>query len=201
MVKFFKFLILIILSATIIIAFCSCCDSWQETYYTYEGVTIKRIDRDALTYFHYVDPNNPNEDSAYVCFKHSGLGGWFEADLIFNKDKSVEIVVLEGLVEESINEADISNAINRRFVPLGEKVIIKKDSMFRMREALFLEYPIDSPRHNVCYVCPATSCPVENSNNKKYQSEVLIVCKGGRHFLKRIKPFKIQYADSIVSKI
>ncbi|HOF16943.1 MAG TPA: hypothetical protein PLF32_09110 [Bacteroidales bacterium] len=86
---------------TILIS-CKIDNTHIETYYTYNNVTIRRVDSSCTkTYFYYIEDNNY---VGCIWFKYNGMNNYFRAYLVFNDDKSVDIVADYGYYESNIKD-------------------------------------------------------------------------------------------------
>lgn len=123
-----------------------------ETTYSCNNITIKRLDYEgANTSFTYMI----GEDTVgSVTYEHTGIGGWFDANIVF------------GLNNDVYFKGDC---------PLN--IIINDSSLFFIvnKES---ELP-NIGKENWCYVCPGIDFPVVVKRNAEYNSKVIIDCEGG----------------------
>lgn len=125
-----------------------------ETTYSCNNITIKRLDYEGSnTSFTYMI----GEDTVgSVTYEHTGIGGWFDANIVF------------GLNNDVYFKGDC---------PLN--IIINDSSLFFIvnKES---ELP-NIGKENWCYVCPGIDVPVVVRRNAEYNSKVIIDCKGGHY--------------------
>lgn len=73
--------------------FTACCDIYEETTYSYNGVIIKRIDECGKTIFFY---NNTSVDASKIIAEYSGINDGFKGYLKFEKEGKVVLLSGEG---------------------------------------------------------------------------------------------------------
>ena len=90
-----KFLITVIL-----LTFVSCVDEDHFIHYSYDGVTITRVDRGNAISFYYGNFNSSNM-LPKQCIKanYRGFDGFIDGYLVFKEDKIVKIIPMGGLFE------------------------------------------------------------------------------------------------------
>lgn len=71
------------------------CSKQKVIKYKYSGVTITRIDKNAATYFYYGDYDR-NYTKYNIKVEYSGFNNGIDAYLIFQPDKTVEIIHVMG---------------------------------------------------------------------------------------------------------
>ena len=75
--------------------FCACCEKRTEIIYTYEDLTITRIDRCSKSYFYYSNPN-VKKDVGYIWTEYHGLtNSWFNEFIEFDTINS-KVIIYEG---------------------------------------------------------------------------------------------------------
>lgn len=137
------------------------CDTHIETIYTYNGITIRRVDSSqATTYFYYMDEN---KTIGCIWFEYSGMNNFFRSYLVFNDDKSVDIV-------GDYCESDIQDT---------SKFSVKKWQEEINGKVVFYSLD-DSARGNGHCIYSCIKCePQQNMMWDGGLSEVKLNCKGG----------------------
>lgn len=136
------------------------CDNKQSNkiVYSYDGVTITRLDRDRVSYFYYGDYSKSNLDTISPYLKASYERGTdvMSAFLVFEKNKKVRFIKMHDKFEE-----------------------LKKDSLFYMYEfsenIAFIHWE-DSAKmkpDNIIRIDDATN--VEKEFNKNFKSKVTAI--------------------------
>jgi hypothetical protein len=91
--------------------FSACCDTHEETTYSYDGVTIERVDECGKTIFYY---NNTSADASRIFVEYSGINDGFKGYLKFeNGDK---VVLLSGDGHFKIENPDTSKFEYKRIL-------------------------------------------------------------------------------------
>ena len=85
----------------------SCCGLHTEVRYTYENITVVRIDECGKTTFYYED--NLGEKRGEIWLKYSGINDGFEGYLEFNKYQKVTLFISEGYFEKENIDTSLFN--------------------------------------------------------------------------------------------
>jgi hypothetical protein len=89
--RIFLFLILLLI-------FSSCCDTYIEVTYEYEGVKIKRVDECGVSTFYY---GEISDTSPRVWATYSGINDGFSGYLVFNENQKVMILSGDGYFQSA----------------------------------------------------------------------------------------------------
>lgn len=116
--RIFLFLILLLI-------FSSCCNTYIEVTYEYEGVVIKRVDECGVSTFYY---GEISDTSPRVWATYSGINDGFSGYLVFGKDH-VMILSGDGYFESSNNKG---KQINYRYIDITERPTLDKGVYYIM---------------------------------------------------------------------
>jgi hypothetical protein len=95
-IKIKKYIIIILFFLTL-----SCSERENIIYYTYNNTTVTRIDKGNEIYFYYGRLENIKLlPKPYIRATYSGFDDYIDAYLIFDKNKNVKIIRLNGLFDE-----------------------------------------------------------------------------------------------------
>lgn len=90
----------------LILFFVSCSEKESFIYYSYNNITVTRVDKGNVIRFYYGKFDNTlSLPDSYIKSTYSGFDGLMSCYMIFQEDKKVEFVITEGSFEE-INTDD-----------------------------------------------------------------------------------------------
>ena len=138
--------------------FCLCvliltsCERDRLTLYSYNGINLTRIDKDAETYFYYGDYRDksqlPNE---YIKATYSGFNYVMSSYVIFNNDKTITFVDMGDGIEKqgsSKNLKILEHKDNSSFLKWQETFQGKFDSVLRIVDVLEAEQQINKENNS-----------------------------------------------------
>jgi hypothetical protein len=132
--------------------FLTSCERDRLTVYSYNGVSLTRIDRDSETYFYYGDFRNetklPND---YIKATYLGLNYVMQSYVIFNNDKTLTFVDMGDGVQKNgqskfLNLAEYIE--NAKFIKWKKTFEYKFDSVLRIDDVLKIEKQINLENHS-----------------------------------------------------
>ena len=77
----------------LVLFFSACCDTHEETTYSYDGVIIERVDECGKSIFYY---NNTSADASRIIVEYSGINDGFKGYLKFEKEGKVVLLSGDG---------------------------------------------------------------------------------------------------------
>lgn len=81
-----------ILCISLLISLITSCSTENVIFYEYNGVTITRVENGNINYFYYGRFDKGEYPDNYIKSEYSGLNSGMQAYLVFNKNKTVEIL-------------------------------------------------------------------------------------------------------------
>lgn len=109
--KLIKIIGIIITLLLIVYIFIFFIQAKSKIYYEYNGVVITRVDYNSKAYFYYgkYEDNNFPNSFIEVEFDRINIDGGFEGYIIFNKDKTVDILISDGYDVGIVKKRKIGN--------------------------------------------------------------------------------------------
>jgi len=140
------------LSVCLCILFLSSCKRDRLTLYSYKGVNLTRIDKDAETYFYYGDFRDKSEfPSEYIKATYSGSNYLMSSYVIFNNDKTITFVDMGDGIEKQGSSKYLNvfeHKSNISFIKWQEGFQGKFDSLLRIDDVLKHEQAINKENNS-----------------------------------------------------
>ena len=128
----------------ILVLFLNSCKKKEEfIYYSYEDITVTRVDRENHIYFYYGKFENTDLlPKSYIEATYNGFDGVMDAFLIIEKDKTVKIVPIADLFDEINKDQKLKLERfehNIDFIKWVESIDKKYKNVYRLSNLLKLE--------------------------------------------------------------
>jgi len=126
--------------------FVSCSTKQKFIYYTYNNITVSRLDKENHIFFYYGKIKNLNNlPKSYIEATYSGFDGLVWGYLIFKENKNIEIKVLEGdfyKIGENSN-IEIINEDNPDYINWHNKEKRNYDNVLEFRDVIKSETKVN----------------------------------------------------------
>lgn len=119
---------------------CISCDSQSEITYSYNGVSIKRIDKYGKTTFYY---NEIQNNAPKIWVEYSGINDGFSGYLLFSKNKKVYLLSGDGYFQSK--NIDISK-FEYKEIGAYERPMLS-DSVYIIKDAIRYEKEFNNSFH------------------------------------------------------
>lgn len=146
-----------ILVLTLILSFVSCSKRNNFIYYTYNTITVSRLDKDNHIFFYYGKIETTNHlPESYIEATYSGFDGLIWGYLIFKENKNIEIKVLEGDFNKINGNSNIEiiKEDNQDYINWDNKGKRNYDNVLEFRDVIKAEVKvnkINNTRINAIY--------------------------------------------------
>jgi len=135
-----------ILILAVSLFFVSCSTKQKFIYYTYNNVTVSRLDKENHIFFYYGKIKNINNlPKSYIEATYSGFDGLVWGYLIFKENKNIEIKVLEGDFNKigGNSNIEIINEDNPDYINWYNKEKRNYDNVLEFRDVIKAETKVN----------------------------------------------------------